>query len=342
MENVCFGAGSAFRTKNIKLILDIVMSKGEHSKRDIAASSGLSPKTVSSIIEYLLDKGAIIEKASERHTVGRPAGVYAPNTETLFLALDLSHDDLYAEITNASMQRLMSYAYHPQRGLSYDENWRRFLSSVKSRSESILYSHSLSGVCAAVSSEYDTQLREFEIRQTVDDYLGVRVDMFSECTDAAIKSWQHKFPDCASGVTAYLYVGEGVDSAIFVDGTPLIGKNGRRSRLGLSMDSSLEILDSRIKRCVSDTALTDELARAVYNLTVTLYPQSLVLDIDVREPNNVLERLRNVLYRVYHLDMADLPDIFIDNARKARHTAKGCVLFLREAWCGQILKGQLS
>ncbi|HLF27486.1 MAG TPA: ROK family transcriptional regulator [Anaerolineae bacterium] len=99
------GSRGLIRDINQSLLLNLIQASGPISRADLARRSGLSPATVSGIINILVEDGLVTEKAVGDSSGGRPPIMLALNSEAGYVVgVKLTEEHIVTALTDLNAQ----------------------------------------------------------------------------------------------------------------------------------------------------------------------------------------------------------------------------------------------
>jgi predicted NBD/HSP70 family sugar kinase len=230
------------------LVLDIVRARGPISKPELAAATGLTQATMSTIVRRLLDEGLVIESGRRQSSGGKPPTLIAINPQSRFaIGILLGRESITyvaVDLGGAIVGRVRTI------GVSLSEP-RDTISAIAMRVEAMIASLGISkdlvvGVGLASPGPLDLERgtilspprldhwHNVPIRDLVATELGLPVVLDNDSTAAAVgEFWAGRLGEARSHATVYMSVGLG--AGVILDGTVFRGASSNAGELGQLM-----------------------------------------------------------------------------------------------------------
>lgn len=120
MQQSAFRSAAAIRRSNSFAVVRALHAQSTASRRDLAATTGLSFATIATICNELIEQGVVIEVARTRAESGRPAATLALNRDHgILLGVDIAETYVEVSAFDGALE-LLSTARHPLRDESRD------------------------------------------------------------------------------------------------------------------------------------------------------------------------------------------------------------------------------
>ena len=226
---------SMVKDQNRRLVFEEIANHAPTTRLAIARSTHLSVGTVKTIIEELMEYGVAREKKASRSAVGRkPHQVeFLPRAKKI-LCIDLATKNPACVLKDLSLcteKTAAEWNMHEcsQHGESYEQYLRRFFKEIKGSFLSPEDESALIGVGISVPGPYraDTDkvscklipaINEVRIGSLVREYFGPAI-LIDHDVKLAASSEVRLIPDFDKKTIFYLYLDEGVGSAISINGS---------------------------------------------------------------------------------------------------------------------------
>ncbi|NSW91635.1 MAG: ROK family protein [Firmicutes bacterium] len=252
-------------------IIRTLMSQKDLLRSDIAIKNNISVMTVKNIIDDLLEKNIIYEKKAGSSFIGRkPSVLNISDTVGYVLAVDLtSKNRMCYFVYNIYKEKIKKKLYKCNPKKSFVDNLNIFLNMMKNEIEEARIP--LMGIGVSIPGAYFAdedkiynelilELNEIKLKKLIQEYfttdnviidLDVKLAAFAELmnTEAHTKEKQNLF---------YLFLGEGIGSAMVINGEIYGGSNGFAGEIGQTLICCEQENDCNLESILSATVIQNE------------------------------------------------------------------------------------
>ncbi len=228
---------------NRRSIFNEIISNAPMSRLSISRNLHLSPGTIATVVEELINRGIIREVKDIKSSIGRKPNIieFLPDRKKI-ICIDMATRNFSFSLKNLSLKSEYSYKYHFDKSKSYETNFRSFLEEMRKRAITEDKLPGIIGIGVSVPGPYGidddkiscklipevTKIKPFKI---ISGYYNGPV-LIDHDVKLAAASEVNLIPDYDHKIILYLYLDEGVGSAISVNGNIYTGANEFAGEIG--------------------------------------------------------------------------------------------------------------
>jgi len=346
MQNISL---KSIKWESIKAIFNSISAAEKISRADISAETGLSLMTVGKVADALLNMHIVSQAKASAGTAGRRAGMLSINSTPYAVILDLTSPNFHMSVINIQLNIVDKCPYAYNDDFRFDENLTLFLKSVQKYLALHDEGKECIGIGVSVPDAYSGEL---------DRVLGERVPTLSSV--ALKETLLHYFPDLPIFIEAsynaaamsnisriqhyrdriilYWFIGENnICGTIVKGGEILRGAHNAAGNFGQMMIGRGRTLESAIKTDNTPEENASLLARAIYNVLMTVDPDQIIIECELyKSRDEFVDLVRQCLLSHYPSTAETLP--YLSNSTcKFRHSHRGLTIKLREMWLSSLV-----
>lgn len=342
----------SIKYESIKAIFNAISECEKISRAEIADITGLSLVTIGKIADALIDFEIISQVKEIRHQAGRRAGLLSVNDAKFALVLDFTSYEFRYSVLNLRLCLLEKNQYHYQESLSFEENFRRFLSETRAYIDSKYSLSNCFGIGVAVSGPYNTdsdrvissrvpELCTIKLERVISQHFPNLIIKIDSQVNAAAKSNITHVDGYKEKNIVYWYIGNSyVCGAYLVNGQLILGKDKHACQFGAMRLYDGETLEDKLEKCNDLESYADALSLTIETVIRILSPHMLIIEYDAKFVcEDIIPLLRKNLYEKYCVTQEMMPDM-IRACCKFRNSHRGLTMDLRELWLDRLVFGE--
>ncbi len=341
MQNISL---KSIKWESIKAIFNAISSAEKISRANISAETGLSLMTVGKVADALLGMHVVSQAKASASTAGRRAGMLSINDSRYAVILDLTGPNFHMSVINIRLDIIEKCPYPYNDDFRFDENLSLFFKSV----QKYLSLHNTDGECigigvsvpGAYSHELDRVLGErfpalsaVPLKKMLGAFFPDMPIYIEAGYNAAAMSNISRMQNHREQVILYWFIGENnICGTVVKGGEVLRGAHNAAGNFGQMMIGRGRTLESAIKTSNSPEENASLLARAIYNVLMTVDPDQIIIECELyKSRGEFVDLVRQCLLSHYPSTAETLP--YLSNSTcKFRHAHRGLTIKLREMW----------
>ena len=341
----------SIKYESIKSIFTSIADSERISRAEISAKTDLSLVTVGKIADALLELGIISQVKEVRSQAGRRAGLLSVSQEKFAVILNITSYEFRCAILNLQLNLLERYAFAYRSDCTFEENLNAFLAEAAHYVNRKYSMEQCFGVGVAVPGPYhadsDTvlstrvpELVSVRLKAAVRRYFRDEPLLIDSHINAAARSNIMHVENYAQKNIVYWYVGTRYVCGVYlVNGSLILGKNGRACDFGATMQLTDLTLEDKISLCRSEDDCAEALSTALYHVSKILSPHAMILDFDLPYGcDNLIPMMEEQLKMRFRMAPEEMPEL-----RRAwckfYNAHRGLTMGLRELWLDRIVFG---
>lgn len=218
------------KIQNRKRVFERIIAGEAVTRLEIAADTGLSPATVSSIVDEISKKGIIREMKDDKSTVGRKPSLlqFIPGARKV-LSIDLCSKNFAYTIKDLGLATKSAFWYEYKSHLAYADNIAIFCKQIRDAIHEENITDELIGVGVVVPGPYNQaedrvvnklipELSGIQLHALLSEYLSPYPVIIDHDVKLAAKAEVDRVAEYKMKSVFFMYIGEGVGGAISIDG----------------------------------------------------------------------------------------------------------------------------
>lgn len=346
MQNISL---KSIKWESIKAIFHSISRAKTISRADISAETGLSLMTVGKVADALLSMNIVHQTKETHKTAGRRAGVLSINPEHFALILDLTSRSFIMTVINIRLEIVEKHHYAFNDDFTFEENLSlflkdayKFLSTAANADKCIGIGVSLPGAYLKetdrVVGDRLPELSGIPICETVRRVFSDMPLYIEAGYNAAATSNISTIPNHRDKVILYWFIGENNICGTIVEGGEILrGAHNTAGNFGEMMVGRGRTLQSAIKTSNPPEENASMLARAIYNVMMTVDPDRIILECELyKNRDEFVELVHKCLLEQFPASDETIP-LLTNSTCKFRHSHRGLTMKLTEAWLSHLV-----
>ncbi len=217
------------KKQNRRNIFYEIITNAPISRLSISQNLHLSLGTVTTVVEELINRGVVKEEKDTQTSVGRKPNIinFVPKAKRI-ICIDMATRHFSFSLKDLSLRSEFSYRYHFDKTKNYETNFRIFLETMKAKVLSNENLRNTIGIGVSVPGPYSAkddriscklipEITKINPRRIISEYYKGPI-LLDHDVKLAATSEVKLIPGFNHKVILYLYLDEGVGSAISING----------------------------------------------------------------------------------------------------------------------------